>query len=126
MAAQAASLQGFFTVHDLRRTGSTLLHEAGFRSEWIEKCLAHEEGRTSRAVYNKAEYAEPRRLMLQEWATWWMSGFRDRPKPCAFRSTQVRCVTIRYVDFAQDSSRESLLFGTVSRSAYGYLFTAMD
>ena len=30
-----------FTVHDLRRTASTLLHEAGFNSDWIEKCLAH-------------------------------------------------------------------------------------
>lgn len=31
------------SVHDLRRTGSTLLHEAGFNSDWIEKCLAHEQ-----------------------------------------------------------------------------------
>lgn len=29
-----------FTVHDLRRTASTLLHEAGFNTDWIEKCLA--------------------------------------------------------------------------------------
>ncbi len=56
-----------FTVHDLRRTGSTLLHEAGFNSDWIEKCLAHEQ-RGVRAVYNKAEYAEQRRTMLQAWA----------------------------------------------------------
>jgi integrase len=26
-----------FTVHDLRRTGSTLLNELGFNSDWIEK-----------------------------------------------------------------------------------------
>ena len=57
-----------FTVHDLRRTGSTLLNELGFNSDWIEKCLAHEDGRSSRSVYNKAEYAEQRRHMLQEWA----------------------------------------------------------
>lgn len=71
-----------FTVHDLRRTGSTLLHEAGFRREWIEKCLAHEEGRTSRAVYNKAEYAGQRRHMLQEWATMveaWVAGLLYAP-----------------------------------------------
>ncbi|MDF3833055.1 tyrosine-type recombinase/integrase [Cupriavidus basilensis] len=55
-----------FTVHDLRRTASTLLHEAGFNSDWIEKCLAHEQ-RGVRAVYNKAEYAEQRRTMLQTW-----------------------------------------------------------
>ncbi len=53
------------TVHDLRRTASTLLHEAGFNSDWIEKCLAHEQ-KGVRAVYNKAEYAEQRRDMLQQ------------------------------------------------------------
>ena len=56
-----------FWPHDLRRTGSTLLHEAGFNTDWIEKCLAHEQ-RNVRAVYNKAEYAEQRRGMLQTWA----------------------------------------------------------
>jgi putative integrase P4 len=56
-----------FTVHDLRRTASTLLHEAGYNSDWIEKCLAHENGGI-RAVYNKAEYAAQRRDMLQAWA----------------------------------------------------------
>jgi len=55
------------SVHDLRRTASTLLHEAGFNTDWIEKCLAHEQ-RGVRAVYNKAEYAEQRRDMLQKWA----------------------------------------------------------
>lgn len=58
-----------FTVHDLRRTGSTILHEQGYNSDWIEKALAHEQ-RGVRAVYNKAEYAEQRRKMLQEWADW--------------------------------------------------------
>lgn len=57
-----------FTVHDLRRTGSTLLNELGFNSDWIEKCLAHEDGRSSRGVYNKAEYEMQRRHMMQEWS----------------------------------------------------------
>lgn len=57
-----------FTVHDIRRTGSTLLNELGFNRDWIEKCLAHEDRRSSRAVYNKAEYELQRRHMLQEWA----------------------------------------------------------
>ena len=64
-------------MHDLRRTGSTLLNEVGFNGDWIEKCLAHEDGRSSRSVYNKAEYAEPRRHMLQEWANMvdaWVEG----------------------------------------------------
>ena len=52
-----------FSPHDLRRTASTLLHEAGYNTDWIEKCWAHEQ-RNVRAVYNKAEYAEQRREML--------------------------------------------------------------
>ncbi len=39
-----------FTVHDLRRTGSTLLNELGFNGDRIEKCLAHEDARSSRGV----------------------------------------------------------------------------
>jgi integrase len=56
-----------FTVHDLRRTASTLLNEWAFNRDWVEKCLAHEDVRI-RGVYNKAEYAEQRRVMLQAWA----------------------------------------------------------
>jgi len=71
-----------FSVHDLRRTGSTILNELGFNSDWIEKCLAHEDGRSSRGVYNKAEYAEQRRHMLQEWADMidaWVAGKSHTP-----------------------------------------------
>jgi len=71
-----------FTVHDLRRTGSTILNELGFNSDWIEKCLAHEDGRSSRGVYNKAEYGEQRRHMLQEWADMidaWVAGESHTP-----------------------------------------------
>lgn len=65
-----------FTVHDLRRTASTLLHEAGYPSDWIEKALAHEQ-KGVRAVYNKAEYARQRTYMLQQWANMvdaWIDG----------------------------------------------------
>jgi len=71
-----------FTVHDLRRTGSTILNELGFNGDWIEKCLAHEDGHSSRGVYNKAEYAEQRRHMLQEWADMidaWVAGESHTP-----------------------------------------------
>lgn len=56
-----------FGPHDLRRTASTLLHEAGYNTDWIEKCLAHEQ-KGVRAVYNKAEYSEQRSAMMQDWA----------------------------------------------------------
>ena len=56
-----------FTVHDLRRTASTLLHENCWASDVVEKALNHTIGGV-RGVYNRAEYAPQRRDMLQFWA----------------------------------------------------------
>jgi integrase len=70
-SALKKSLQGqdipAFTVHDLRRTASTLLHEQGWASDVVEKALNHTIGGV-RGVYNRAEYAEQRKAMLQQWA----------------------------------------------------------
>jgi integrase len=54
------------TIHDLRRTGATLLTENGFNKDVIEKALSHE-AVGIRAVYIVAEYAEQRKKMLQWW-----------------------------------------------------------
>jgi integrase len=56
-----------FTIHDLRRTASTLLHENGWPSDVVEKALNHTIGGV-RGVYNRAEYETQRREMLQFWA----------------------------------------------------------
>ena len=56
-----------FTIHDLRRTSSTLLHENGWQSDVVEKALNHTIGGV-RGVYNRAEYESQRREMLQFWA----------------------------------------------------------
>lgn len=66
-AREAGEYIDDFGPHDLRRTASTLLHELGYNTDWIEKSLAHEQ-KGVRAVYNKAEYSEQRRAMLQDWA----------------------------------------------------------
>lgn len=81
-----------FTVHDLRRTGSTLLNEMGFNSDWVEKCLAHEDGRSSRGVYNKAEYETQRRHMMQEWSDTvdaWAIGEARSPNVAAIATLPV-------------------------------------
>lgn len=65
-----------FVIHDFRRTASTHLHEAGFNSDWIEKCLAHET-KGVRGVYNRAQYAEQRREMLQWWSDFVDSQIED-------------------------------------------------
>lgn len=56
-----------FTPHDLRRTGSTILNEQGYRADVIEKALNHAKPGV-RGVYNRAEYRDERRQMLQAWA----------------------------------------------------------
>lgn len=56
-----------FVLHDFRRTASTHLHEAGFDADVVEKALAHTINGV-RGIYNRAEYAEQRRAMLQQWA----------------------------------------------------------
>ena len=75
-AREEGALINDFGPHDMRRTASTLLHEAGFNSDWIEECLAHEQ-KGVRAVYNKAEYSVQRRELLQTWANMvegWIAG----------------------------------------------------
>ncbi len=53
-----------FTIHDLRRTASTLLLENGWPPDVVEKALNHTIGGV-RGVYNRAEHAPQRREMLQ-------------------------------------------------------------
>jgi integrase len=55
-----------FVLHDFRRTASTHLHEMGHSSDAIEKALAHKIVGI-KGVYNRAEYAEQRRTILQAW-----------------------------------------------------------
>lgn len=57
-----------FVPHGFRATASTVLNEAGFRYDVIERQLAHKERNRVRATYNQAEYAHERREMLQWWS----------------------------------------------------------
>lgn len=58
------------TVHGLcRATFSTWANETGAgRPDVIEACLAHEEGNRVRRAYNRAQFADERRALLQAWA----------------------------------------------------------
>jgi len=59
---------GRFTPHGLRATASTILNERGFKADVIERQLAHTERNRIRAAYNRAEYLDERRAMMQSWA----------------------------------------------------------
>lgn len=56
---------GKVTGHGFRHTMSTILHEEGFNTAWIETQLAHVDKNAIRGTYNHALYLEGRREMMQ-------------------------------------------------------------
>jgi len=60
--------KGKMTGHGFRAVASTILNESGFRSDVIERQLAHCERNDVRGAYNRAEYLPERRKMMQQWA----------------------------------------------------------
>ncbi len=56
---------GKLTEHGFRHMMSTLLHEKGFDSVWIESQLAHIDKNNIRGTYNHAQYLKGRTKMLQ-------------------------------------------------------------
>lgn len=59
---------GRVTGHGFRHTMSTILHEEGFNTAWIETQLAHVDKNAIRGTYNHALYLEGRREMIQWYA----------------------------------------------------------
>ena len=58
------------TIHGFRSTASTCLNELGYPRDHIEKQLAHKDEDEVRSAYNRAEYFEQRKKMLQDWANY--------------------------------------------------------
>ena len=56
------------TGHGFRGLASTILHERGYRHDYIELQLAHQERDETSAAYNHALYLKERRIMMQAWA----------------------------------------------------------
>ena len=59
---------GRVTGHGFRHTMSTILHEQGYNTAWIETQLAHVDKNSIRGTYNHAQYIDGRREMLQWYA----------------------------------------------------------
>ena len=62
------------TAHGFRKTASTILHEQGWESDYIELQLAHMEG-SVRAIYNHAQHMAARIKMMQAWSDY-LDGLR--------------------------------------------------
>lgn len=58
------------TVHGFRSVFSTRFNSLGRNPDAIERCLAHVPFDMVRRVYNRHEYKDERRALLQEWADW--------------------------------------------------------
>jgi integrase len=56
------------TAHGFRTTASTLLNEQGWSPDALERQLAHAPRDQVRTAYNRAQYLEERRRMMQSWA----------------------------------------------------------
>ncbi|EBQ2455194.1 tyrosine-type recombinase/integrase, partial [Salmonella enterica] len=63
------------TGHGFRHTMSTILHELGFESAWIEMQLAHVDKNSIRGTYNHAQYLENRRKMMQIYSDMLLNEF---------------------------------------------------
>lgn len=59
--------KGQMTAHGFRALASTILNEAGFNPDVIERQLAHVDANSVRRAYNRAEYIEDRNRMMQWW-----------------------------------------------------------
>ncbi len=62
--------------HGFRAMASTLLHERGWKSDVIERQLAHRETNKVKAAYNHAQHMPERKKMMQEWANY-LDELRD-------------------------------------------------
>jgi integrase len=60
--------KGKMTGHGFRAVASTILNEAGFQPDVIERQLAHCERNQVRGAYNRAEYLPERKRMMRYWA----------------------------------------------------------
>jgi len=62
--------------HGFRAMASTLLHEQGWKSDVIERQLAHRESNKVKAAYNHAQHLPERTRMMQHWADY-VDGLRQ-------------------------------------------------
>ncbi len=67
-ALKRAGFGGVLVSHGLRSIASIALNEQGFPPDVIEAALAHVDKNEVRRAYNRSDYLEQRRPMMQWWA----------------------------------------------------------
>ena len=62
-----AGLGGIQTAHGIRSIGATWLAEQGYREDVAEMCIAHSSDNQVRKAYQRSDFLEKRRPIMQEW-----------------------------------------------------------
>ncbi len=75
---------GVMTAHGLRTTASTLLNEQGWSPDANERQLAHAPRDQVRAAYNRAQYLDETRRMMQSWADY-LDGLKNGAQVITFQ-----------------------------------------
>jgi integrase len=68
MALKRMGYDKKLVAHGLRSIASTTLNEQGFDADVIESCLAHIDKNEVRRAYNRSDYVERRRIIMQWWS----------------------------------------------------------
>lgn len=79
MALKRLGFGGRQTVHGFRHLFSTWAHEQGYEHAHIEASLSHFKENTTAGSYNKAQYLEQRRVLMQAWSDYLDSLVERRP-----------------------------------------------
>jgi len=67
-ALRDMGFRGRLVAHGMRALASTTLNEQGFEHDVIEAALAHKDENEVRAAYNRAQYLDRRRSMMEWWS----------------------------------------------------------
>ncbi|MGK0371253.1 MAG: integrase, partial [Glaciecola sp.] len=68
MAIKRMGYGGQLVAHGLRSIASTTLNEQGFDPDVIEAALAHTDSNEVRRAYNRSDYLDKRRVLMENWS----------------------------------------------------------
>lgn len=76
MALKRMGFEGILVSHGLRAIASTAMHDHGWDVDLIDVALSHVDPNEVRGAYNRAQYIERRRPMME----WWSDKLSDAKK----------------------------------------------
>ncbi len=84
MALKRMGFKNKLVAHGMRALASTTLNEQGFDADIIEAALAHVDKNEVRSAYNRAEYLERRRMLMNWWSSHIEQASKGELKPSTY------------------------------------------